>query len=137
MSKVFVAFGEGFSGDTNDAAEAEGWVKTNQDGAVYRRIKTVCPDCNGSGVGLRLQNDEVWPCRRCLGQGLLWVGPRSDDDVTITAPRWVFDRLIVGAQMEHERRRKEHPKDPDSERFAEAWRFVHRAVNLLDDGKGS
>jgi len=133
MGKEFAAYGDGFSGDTSDLSEAEGWVKTNRDGAVYRRIKTVCHDCHGSGVGLTLPTGEPWPCRMCLGQGLVWAGPRSDEDVVISAPRWVFDCLIVGAQMEHARRREERPKDQDSDRFEKAWRFVHRAVNLVGE----
>lgn len=34
---------------------------------AYERCQ--CVDCNGTGVGIRLSNDETWPCRSCDGTG--------------------------------------------------------------------
>lgn len=49
--------------------------------------------------------------------------------VTITAPSWVFDALVVAGQCEAYRRKDDHPSDPDWKRFADAWSFVQKALN--------
>jgi hypothetical protein len=37
--------------------------------AGYAVAKPPCPDCGGSGIGLRLHDGETWPCRTCDGTG--------------------------------------------------------------------
>lgn len=38
--------------------------------AGYAVVKQPCPDCKGTGVGLRLGDGETWPCRTCDGTGV-------------------------------------------------------------------
>jgi hypothetical protein len=56
-----------------------------------------------------------------------------DSVVTVTAPRWVFDALIVAGQLEHDRRRTRNPEDSDSGRFEWAWRIVHHHLNISEE----